>query len=358
MGLRAYLVKRIVYSIILLLLVLVLNFVIFVLMPGDPVQLMLGNLRGLGHDERKRLEESLRVTLGIGDPLHIQFFKYLRNMLTWNFGRGIAVRTPVADQLLYRLPFTVALMGGATALAVIIGVLVGVLVAYKRGGKFDSAMVLSSLIFYSLPTFWMGMMFIMIFTFSLGWFPPGFAYPPEWNLHEGANWPIAFTLSSTTTSQNMNIAFNLNPSGTLELIGGFARHLFLPLTVLTLFNYGGYLLITRSTMLEALTEDYIITARAKGLKERTVLYSHALKNASLPIITSAAISFGFMLSGAIITEAVFNLPGLGSWIWNAILIKDYFVLQAIFYIIALCVIIANFISDLLYGIIDPRIKYG
>jgi ABC-type dipeptide/oligopeptide/nickel transport system permease component len=111
-------------------------------------------------------------------------------------------------------------------------------------------------------------------------------------------------------------------------------------------------------MLEALTEDYIVTARAKGLRERTVLYKHALKNASLPLITSAALSFGFLLTGAIITEQVFTYPGLGQWIWSSIAFSDYPVLHAIFFIIALCVIVANFIADLLYGVIDPRIRYG
>jgi len=122
--------------------------------------------------------------------------------------------------------------------------------------------------------------------------------------------------------------------------------------------YGGYLLLARATMTEALTEDYIITAKAKGLKERTILFKHALKNASLPLITNAAISIGFILSGAIITEQVFTYPGLGEWTWKAISFDDYPVLQCIFYLTGLSVIVANFIADLLYGLIDPRIKYG
>jgi len=358
MGLKAYLFKRIVYSIVLLLLVATLNFMIFILMPGDPVAMYVSGVKGLGHGEKMQWIVRLKHQLGIGDPLHIQYVKYLRNLLTWDFGLSLVTRRPVADEMVYRLPFTLAIMGGSTIFAIIIGVVLGVVVAEKRGGKFDSAMVLSSLIFYSLPTFWMGMIFIMIFSFRLNWFPHGFAYPPDWNLST-IGWPESYTLNPISPSpQALNIVLLLNPSGLLEIITGFARHMFMPLVVLTLFQYGGFLLLTRATMLEALTEDYIITARAKGLKERTVLFRHALKNASLPLITSAALSLGFILSGAIITEAVFNLPGLGQWIWNAIAMKDYFVLQAIFYIIALCVIIANFISDLLYGVIDPRIKYG
>jgi peptide/nickel transport system permease protein len=136
-------------------------------------------------------------------------------------------------------------------------------------------------------------------------------------------------------------------------------HLIMPVGVLTLFQFGNYVLLTRATMLETLTEDYILTAKAKGLKERTIIFKHALKNASLPIITSSALAFGFLIGGAIITETVFSYPGIG-WLTITSLIQNmnYPVLQALFYITALCVIIANFISDLLYGVIDPRIKYG
>jgi peptide/nickel transport system permease protein len=144
----------------------------------------------------------------------------------------------------------------------------------------------------------------------------------------------------------------------LNLVGGFVRHLFLPLTTLVLFNFGGWLLLTRATMIETITEDYVLTARAKGVGETAILLRHALKNASLPIITSAALSFGFVLSGAIITETVYTYPGVGGWTFFAIGVRDIIVLMAIFYVISICVIIANIIADLLYGVLDPRIKIG
>ena len=165
-------------------------------------------------------------------------------------------------------------------------------------------------------------------------------------------------ITATTSPQTLNTALFLDGGEAFLLIQGYFKHMFLPMLTLVLFQYGGFLLLTRATMMETLTEDYVTTAKAKGVKQRTILYRHALKNASLPIITSIAITFGFVLSGAIITETVFTWPGLGTWIWQAIQIKDYPVLQASFYIIALCVIVANFIADLLYGVIDPRIKYG
>jgi peptide/nickel transport system permease protein len=184
-----------------------------------------------------------------------------------------------------------------------------------------------------LPTFWIALVLILIFSYWLNLFPATGVTPPEW-------------IDPTRA-----------PTSFLGQIPARLAHLFLPATTLTLFFYGGYLLLTRATMMEALSEDYITTARAKGLSERTVLYKHALKNASLPLVTAAALQFGFLLSGAIITETVFSWDGLGLWLFNAIQWKDGPVMQAMFFIIALCVIMANFASDILYGLLDPRIKY-
>jgi len=189
-----------------------------------------------------------------------------------------------------------------------------------------------SLTLYALPVFWIAMMLILIFSLYLGWFPSGYSHPDYWFLYPPAN--------------------------ILEDLGTRLMHLILPWITLFLISWGSYVLLTRASVLEAITEDYVITARAKGLRERTILFKHTLKNALLPIVTEIAITFGFTLSGAIITEQVFRYPGLGWWIWNAIDNNDFPVLQAIFFIIALCVIIANFIADITYGVIDPRIKYG
>lgn len=326
MGLKAYIVKRTFYSLILLAFVLTLNFFIFTLMPGNPIELFAGAAR-----LKPGQPEEMLALWGFDQPLHIRYIKYLHNMLTWQFGISYFSMNYVASEVSDRLINTLLLVGTAEVLSMIIGIILGVIVAHKRGGIMDSLGVISSLVTYSLPSFWMGMIFLLIFYYNLGWFP-----------------------GSGTTSFS---TFNPPPNLFVE-IADRLWHLFLPVLTLTLFMYGGWLLLTRATMLEALTEDYIVTAKAKGLKERTVLFKHALKNASLPIITNAAISFGFILSGAIITEQVFNYPGLGAWIWKAINMSDYPVLQAIFYLIALCIIVANFIADLLYGVIDPRIKYG
>lgn len=340
-GLRTYIIKRIIYSVALVFFVLTINFIIFELMPGNPIEFLAGS----GRLRADQVDVVLKLW-GFGDPLHVRYGKYIVNMLTAQFGVSFLSKSSVSLEMSARLSNTLMLVGSSSIFSIILGIFLGVIAAYKRGKLIDTTSVLSSLVTYSLPSFWMGMIFLLVFAFGLHWFPSAGAVPAEWALQ----WPEP-ALKATILGTQIAI-----PS--LVEITGRIRHLTLPVIVLTLFSYGGWLLLTRATMLETLTEDYISTARAKGLKERTILFKHALKNASLPLVTSAALTFGFLLTGAIITEQVFTYPGLGKWIWDSIAFADYPVMQAIFYIIAMCVIIANFIADILYGVIDPRIKYG
>lgn len=328
MGLKTYLAKKIIYLIILVYFVVTLNFVIFMLMPGDPTAVFA---------QAARLNDPnalavIRARFGLNESMVVRYGKYINNMLTFYFGYSYYSGKPVAGEIGIKMINTLALVGLSTILAILFGTLLGVVAAAKRGKPFDSANVTVSLLFFSVPSFWIGMLLLTIFSTWLGWFPSAGAIPRDWAFNPPANFLV-------------------------ELMGRL-KHLFLPVLTLTLFQYGGYLLLARATMLEALTEDYIVTARAKGVRERSILYKHALRNASLPLITNVAISFGFMLSGAIITEQVFTYQGLGYWLWQAIGRADYPVLNAMFYIIALCVIAANFVSDLLYGVVDPRIRYG
>jgi peptide/nickel transport system permease protein len=351
MGLRSYIVKRLIYSVILIFIVIGLNYVIFFTMPGDPYALFINPL----HMTREQ-EELIKQYWGYYDPHWVRLLKYINNLLHWDFGKSITGLQPVADALATKIPWTLILVGGSTVLAVVIGVILGVIVAHKRGGPLDTSLVVGSLVTMSLPTFWMGYMLILIFTLGLGWFPHALAWPPEWGA-PGVGFPKPLSIGAQSIGA-LSVTFQVNPSESLRYFVGYVRHAFLPILTLTLFQYGAFLLLTRATMMEALTEDYIVTARAKGVGERTVLFKHALKNASLPIITQAALYFGSVLGGAIITETVFSWPGVGGWIFEAIVNRNYPVLMATFYILALSMIIAVFIADILYGFIDPRIHYG
>ena len=328
MGLRTYILKRIVYSFVLVFFVITVNFFIFMLMPGDPVL----RIADAGKLRNPEVLASLISQFGLDRPVHEQYVKYIINMLTGQFGYSYYTRKPIINEIGLRLQNTLVLVIPPEIIAIIIGIVLGALAAYKRGGRFDSGAVFTSLITYSLPVFWIAMMLVLVFSRTLEWFPAAHPIPDHWLLYP--------------------------PQTILEDLATRLYHLVLPWTTLFLLSYGSYVLLARATILECITEDYVLTARAKGLKERTVLFKHTLKNASLPIITDIAIVFGFMLSGAIITEQVFFYPGLGMWIWHAIENFDYPALQAIFFVIALCVIVANFLADIAYGMIDPRVKYG
>jgi peptide/nickel transport system permease protein len=347
MGLRGYLLKRTINTVILILFVIVVNFIIFEAIPGETgaIQLLAENPK-LPPATKEHIIQVEEQRFGIicptaSDPMAhcpvwTKFERYFVQMLTFQFGISFQSGNTVVHDLAStgKLANTLTLLGVSSVISIIIGIFLGVLTARRRGGAFDGSMVTASLTTYSLPTFWLGLVLIYIFSFTLHWFPTGGVIPSEW--------------SASSSSF---------PTSLIAQIPGRLQHLFLPALTLTLFFYGGYLLLTRATMMEALSEDYITTARAKGLPERTVLYKHALKNASLPLVTAAALQFGFLLTGAIITETVFNWDGLGLWLFNAISAKDGPVLQAMFYIIALCVILANFAADIAYGLIDPRIRY-
>lgn len=333
MGLKEYIAKRIVYSIILIFAVLTVNFLIFAMMPGDPLRTYMARVEIHTTKEQYAM---LRQQLGLDKPLHVRYVEYLGRMLTWDFGYGtISAGESVTKQIMERLPNTLILLGIESVFSIIVGVLIGVLVAHKRGGWFDTATVTGSLVTYSVPIFFIGWLMMFFFAVQLKWFPLGGTAPKAWGRNP--------------------------PTSVIEFLAGRLSCLVLPTITLFLFSVGGWILLSRACVLETITEDYVVTARAKGLKERTVLYKHVLKNASLPLITSVAMTVGFLISGAIITETLFSYRGMGLLIWDALSggpAPDLPVLQAVFYVIGLCVILANFIADLLYGVIDPRIKYG
>jgi peptide/nickel transport system permease protein len=329
MGLKGYIARRVVYMVILIFLVATMNFILFNLMPGSPLTKYVNDVRAKMTEERY---EELKAIFGLDKPLHERYVIYLQNMFTWNFGFSYETRNYVQNDIARALPNTLFLMGVAELGAMLVGILFGVIAAYKRGSSLDTGLVTTSLITYSVPVFWIGWLILSFFAIQLKWFEVGRVEPQIWAINP--------------------------PNSILEYLAGRLYMIALPAFTLFVFLFGGWILLTRATVLETITEDYVTTARAKGLPERTVLFKHVLKNASLPLITSVALTFGFLISGAIITETVFSYGGMGLLAWNAILTKDVPVMQAFFFVIALLVIIANFVADLLYGVIDPRIKYG
>jgi peptide/nickel transport system permease protein len=322
MSLRNFIIKRTLYSILLLFFALTLNFIIFRMAPGNPIQIVASANR-LEPEMVQRLIE----LWGLQEPLHVQYIRYIRSTLTWNFGYSYYSLEPVAREIGERLYNTVLLMGVSLLLACLFGTIFGIYAAYKRGSAFDLTSVTVSLFSYALPTFWMGLLLIYVFGYVLGLFP------------------LAGTMSRPP------------PIDPILRVLDMAWHLFLPGLTLFLFQYGFWLLMMRSTLLEALHEDYILTARAKGVDERGVLFHHAFRNAMLPLVTNIAIQIPGVLNGAILTETVFSWRGLGLYTWNAIQFNDYPVLQALFFIFALVTVVSNFLVDIFYGYIDPRIKY-
>lgn len=294
-------------------------------MPGDPVAIIISGTMGA---DQQALADALRALWGLDQPLPVQFVLYIRNMLVFNFGNSFSEGfRPVIESIAARLPNTLLLMGTAAILTIVIGVITGLTAASKRGKPGDMGLVVSALTFYSIPTFWLGMMFILL----LGFYIPIF--------------PMGGTVSAPIPEDPLIYALDVG------------WHLVLPSLTLALVSFGGYMLVMRNSLIDVLTEDYIVTARAKGVDERTVLYRHALRNAILPLVTMIALTFGFLITGATLTETVFNWYGLGRLIFDSVMGHNYPVLQAIFYIMALTVIVANFIADILYGFLDPRVRY-
>ena len=319
--LRYFLVK-VAQVLVTLLAVVTFNFYLFHVLPGDPIRLLAraGNLQP---EDIARL----RQLFGLDQPLPMQFLIYLRDLATGNLGMSLGYREPVADILAQRIVNTVELLAAATILTIIIGVIAGVFAAARRGTRADAGTVVASLFFWSLPTFWTGLMLIFI----LGVY-----------FH-------AFPISGAGTP---GVVFGPFPAQLLD----FGSHLVLPSLTLLLVDIGQFVLITRSSLIDVLTEDFIVTARAKGLSARQVLWRHGVPNAMLPVVTASALYVSLVVGGAIQVETVFSWPGMGRLIYDAVLRRDYPLIEATFLVFAVTVILVNFATDLLYMWIDPRVR--
>jgi peptide/nickel transport system permease protein len=316
-----YVVKRTVFAITTVFFALTLNFVLFRAAPGDATS----SLRGC-RQCTPEFRDALHAELGLDKSKLEQYWIYLQELAHGDLGLSFVSRQPVWDELRDPILNTLPMVALGYIFAIVFGILVGVIAAWRRGTFADWGGLLSALVFYSLPTQWLGLMLLILFS---GVLPSSGIADPF----------IEFTDASTW-----------------EVVLDRLEHMILPSMTLGLVLYGEYALIVRSSMLETLGEDYILTARAKGLANWAIVWKHAFRNALLPIVTLIALTLGYVVAGSILVEAVFSYPGIGLLTYEAIFARDYPVLQGAFLILTLSVVIANYIADLLYFRLDPRIS--
>ncbi len=309
-----YILKRIGQSIIVLVIVTVLVFLVMHMIPGDPIAIYLGETA-----TPEQIEKYTRE-FGLDQPLYVQYIKWVLGLFQGQMGRSISFSMDVTQLLPQRILTTLSVTLPAFILAVIVGVILGVLSATHRGKALDSVISVFANIGIATPTFWVGIILVYIFALKLGWLP---------------------VQGHTALTE--------------DFVKGI-RQLVMPVIVLSLGSMASITRQTRSAMLEVISSDYIRTARAKGLKEKTVTLRHALRNALVPIVTLLGMSVGGLIGGTVLIEQLFSIPGVGSLMMTAILNKDYMVVQNVVFIIALFVMICNLVVDILYGYIDPRIR--
>ncbi len=305
------------------------NFFIPRLMPGTPVDSLMAKLAQRGGTVSPETRRAFELLLGGGadEPLLAQYWSYLGNMARGEFGVSVSsYPTPVSEVIAGSLPWTVVLVGVATLLSFLLGVTLGMVVGWRRGTWLDS-LVPATTVLAAVPYFWLALILVAVFSGSLGWFPLNGGYDVV-----------------------------LDPGWSAEFIGSAVYHGILPALTIMISSVGGWLLGMRNMMVSAGSEDYVLTAQAKGLRGSRVMLRYAARNAVLPSVAGFAISLGFVVSGSIITEQVFSYPGIGSKLLQAVQNNDYALMQGIFLVITVAVLGANLVVDLLYAVIDPRTR--
>lgn len=304
---------------------LTLNFFLPRMMPGNPLALLAGEeVNLLTPAERQQL----MARVGLDQPLHAQYVAYLQNIVRGDFGYSYQKNKPITTILLDRLPWTLVLTGTSLLISTVLGVTLGAMAAWKRGGQRDVSLLGGFIFLESLPAFWVGMMLVALFA---------------------VQWQLFPTFGATTPWATMT-----PDERALDIL----HHLALPLTTLTIVSISGTFFVARYSMLAVLGDEYIIVARAKGLQERAVLFRHALRNALLPIATVFTLNLAFAVGGATVVETVFSYPGIGRLTYEAVLNRDYPVLQASFLMITIVVVAANIVADAVYPLLDPRVRAG
>ena len=317
-----YLGSKLVQMVIVLWAIATLLFLIFRLMPGSPLTAY------IDPTFTKAQEDAVRQQFGLDKPLIVQYGIYLKNLVQGDFGISFFQKKPVWDVLMEVFPNTVILTGFALLIAYIYGVFIGAILAWRRGSTLESGGILVTLMTRAAPEFFVGMILLSIFSFNLGWFPssgisnPGVIYDSIWQ-----------QLTS----------------------GDFWRHMILPALSMAIYLQGLPLLLMRSNMLEVLDEDYVLMARMKGLSEWRIMLAHAARNALLPIVTALTLGVGYAIGGDVVIETVFSWPGIGRMLVRAVSSHDYPLAQGAFFLIALVVVVMNFVADAIYTTLDPRV---
>lgn len=305
------------------------------LIPGDPIEVMMGERR-----LDPEVHAAMVKSLGLDQPLATQYFQYLGNLLQGDLGQSLVSREPVAKEFAALFPATVELALTALLLAVTLGLLLGMLAGLKRGSLFDQGVMGMATVGYSMPVFWWGLILIMFFSVNLGWTPVSGRISIEYDVARVSG----FLLVDSWLS------------GEEGAFSSALAHLLLPAVVLGTSSLAVVARMTRSSMLEVLREDYVRTARAKGLSPVRVVVVHALRNALIPVLTVVGMQTGSLLAGAVLTETIFSWPGIGKWLIDSIARRDYPVVQAGILISALTFIAVNLFVDILYGVVNPRIR--
>jgi len=327
MGLRSLVVKRIFIAIPLILCVLMFDFIIIHLVPGDPAFFLAGGAL----EEERVVQHRMKIIneqLGLDKPLPEQLLIYFSNMLRGDFGYSFVYQRPVFEVIMERMPYTLLLLGSATAIGIPVGIILGVEVAKRPNGKLDKITSFFSFILYSTPIFWVAMMLILIFALHLHWLPAA-GYR---------------TMRVDLTG--------------IDFIIDVIRHMILPVFLLGGTTSISYCRLVRISVLEASQQDYIITARSKGASESIVFYKHALRNGLIPVATVIFPHILYMIQGNVFIETVFGWPGVGKIMFDAIGVRDYPMLMGSFTIMAVTVILANLAADVSYYLLDPRIRYN
>jgi len=319
----AYLLRRIGYGLLLMFGVVVLNFLLIRLAPGDPAVVIAGEMGGATEE----MLESIREEYGLNKPLLTQLWIYVSGVARFDLGESFFFNLPVSQLIAERIGPTILLVLAAQIISIVVGVFLGAIAARKPNGPLSAFVSVFATIGYAVPVFWTGIMLIILFASAIPIFPV-----------EGMQ------------------SVKLRDAPFMTRFWDVLHHLVLPAFTLAIIYLAQYARLTRASMLDALSADYIRTARAKGLKDRTVVFSHALRNAMLPILTVAGLQFGNLISGALLVETVFNWPGMGRLAFDSILRRDYPTILGVLFFASMMVVVANILTDLSYRLVDPRLK--